>query len=436
MWRRRSPALRGGVLLALAATLVFPALPGCGRARAGGEGGAVRLRFSIWGSYEEWAMWRALVSEFERRHPHIRIKIEYWPGNYETKLQLLMAADLLPDVMSVQDEPFQVYASRGKFRELEPFMRRHPGEFAPDLFLPTALESFRHRGRQMALPWNGGMILLFYNRQLLREAGLPDPPRDWTWADFLHYCQRLTRDDDGDGRLDRFGYDINNWWAYLMMWVWGAGGDFLNADRTRCTLHSSEAIEGLRFVRDLRFTHHVSPRAAEVAGMDSSVMFLTRRVAMYYNGPWQFPFLRQTSLDWDVAHLPIGPRGRWSRVSWDGLAMFARTRHPDEAWEFIRFATGDVGQERIARAGRAIPARRRIAESDAFVRPDTPQHEEVFLEAIDYMRLQPITLYWWEMDEVFRREVEKFLVLGIQSAEETARRMEEGFNRILQDPPR
>src|SRR3712207_7658069 len=51
-------------------------------------------------------------------------------------------------------------------------------------------------------------LMIYYNRKLFREAGLPDPPpKDWPWHEWLAACKKLTKDRDGDGRLDQFGTD-------------------------------------------------------------------------------------------------------------------------------------------------------------------------------------------------------------------------------------
>lgn len=60
----------------------------------------------------------------------------------------------------------------------------------------------------------------------------------------------------------------------------------------------------------------------------------------------------------------------------------------------------DEGQSRIAKLGRAMPARLGIAKSDSFVRPDTPQHEDRFVQALEYQHLQPIAPTYHLYDQV------------------------------------
>ena len=420
-WRR---GIVAGCLAALSA-LCLASLGGCVR----GQAAEAPLRFSIWGSYDEWRMWQEIVAGFEQRHPQVKVKIDYWPGNYEHKLKLLMAADRLPDVMEMQDEPFPAYCTRDKFEDLGPYIQAAGGH-RRDEFLPTSMESFQYRGRQLGVPWDGGMVLPYYNRRLLREVGLPDPPQDWTWDQFLEYCRKVTRDVDGDGNPDRFGFEVNNWWGYGQIWIWGTGGEFFTPDGKTCILNNPESVAGLRYYRDLRFRHHVAPQAAEFAGTGQGVLFMTGRLAFQYNGPWGLPFLRQTDLDWDIAHIPAGPSGRCTRVSWDGVTMSRRSTRKQDAWRLIEYILGPEGQRVVARSGRGIPARRSSAFSPDFIRPDTPQREEVFLEAIDYIRLQPINEHWNEMDAELQREMD-ILMLRNEDPKAVADRMTARVNKLL-----
>src|SRR6185503_5545978 len=100
-----------------------------------------------------------------------------------------------------------------QFEDLTPYLERYANEYRPDLYYKTSLEAFQYKGRQRALPWNGGQLMVYYNRKLFREARLPDPPpRDWTIGQFTDYMRKLTKDYDGDGRIDQFGYEINGSW--------------------------------------------------------------------------------------------------------------------------------------------------------------------------------------------------------------------------------
>jgi multiple sugar transport system substrate-binding protein len=279
------------------------------------------------------------------------------------------------------------------------------------------------------------MLMIYYNRTLFRKAGLPDPPpRDWTWTEWIEYCRRLTRDEDGDGRMDQFGTQVNQHYMYsLLPWIWMFGGDIIDPSMTRCTLDTPEGRQALTFLRDLIYTYHVAPRSNEFTGMGGNVMFMTGRVGMVMDGVWALPFMRQTDIDWDVTFLPRGPAGRFSRGTWDGVAMYRKSPHKEEAWRFIQFITGERGQYHVAQTGRALPPRRSQANSPAFTRPDTPQHEERFLEAMTDFRTQRMPERWAEMDVVLKREMEKLYSASGDPATQ-AKTLQREIDAILQRP--
>lgn len=419
------------ILILLAGLFAAVLAAGCSRDAGGG---GKELRFCFFGNYEDWTLWGRIARIFEAENPGVRVKLLYWPGvNYEDKVRLVMAAGTAPDVIDVQDESFPNYCSLNQFVDLAPYLKRDGAGYARDLFFPTALETFRWSGKQYGLPWNGGQIQVYYNKTLFREAGLPiPPPKDWTIEDFTEYAVKLTRDIDGDGRIDQFGFELNlNWMYHLIPFIWIWGGDILNPEMTRCTLNTPEGIACLQWLHDLRWKYRCAPTAAEFAGASGSV-FMTGRLGMEVNGPWRLPFMRETEgFEWDVWHMPVGPGGeRWTRGTWDGLALYRRSKLKEEGWNFIRLATSQRGQLLVSAMGRALPARRSAAYTDEFIRPDTPQNEEIFLEGMEYFRTQRIPLKWAQMDVILKRETER-LLLRDGDARATAERSEREINAIL-----
>jgi len=417
-------------MLAAFAALTLGLLPGCTRSAADKR---TELRFCFFGGYEDWRLWQRIAGGFEAENPDIRLKLLYWPGpNYEDKVRLVMAAGTAPDILSCQDEPFPAYCELNQFEELTRYIQRHPEEYAPDLYYPTALENFRYQGAQRAIPWNGGQLMVFYNKALFRKAGLPDPPpKDWTMDQFTEYARKLTLDHDGDGRTDQFGYEINGNWMYsILPYVWIYGTDIIDPEMKRCTLNNPQGIAAMQWLRDLRFKHHAAPTAAEFTGAGGAI-FMTGNLGMEINGPWRLPFMRETDVEWDIWHMPVGPTGeRWTRGTWDGLAMYRGSRLKEEAWRFMRYATGKTGQRMVAEAGRAVPPRKSEAIATGFIRPDTPQHEERFLEAMSYFRTQRVPLRWAEMNVILTRHTES-LMLPDGDAKETAAAMEAEINKLL-----
>jgi multiple sugar transport system substrate-binding protein len=415
-------------LLLAAALLLAPA--GCGKRDT-----RTVVRFSFWGLKDDVALWSKLAQEFEARHPGIHIKLEHVADlSYQDKIMTMLVGRVAPDIILFDDEPFPHFAQYGVFEDLGPYMARDPGLRHPDIW-PLFLKSFQYRGRQLCLPWDGHTVLVYYNRDLFRAAGVREPWRGWTWDDFVDTARKLTLDRDGDGRLDQFGCTYLNW-LNGMAFIWEAGGEVYNRDMTRCTVDRPQAITGIRFNQDLVVKYRVAPRSIDLPGMAAEDMFYTGHVAMMVGATYAKPLLRITrGLNWEVAHMPAGPAGVATRLTCDGIGLWKESRHKQEGWEFIRFLLSDYGQRRVALLDRGLPAVRHIAWGKEFTRPDTPQHEERFLEAMDYARLQPLNEQWDESKVVWDREWDLLMLQG-KPANRVARDIARQINAILDNARR
>ena len=107
-------------------------------------------------------------------------------------------------------------------------------------------------GTLYALPVECVPRLMFVNRTLIDREGIALPTDDWTWDDFLAICQKITRDTDGDGRLDQFGVYGYTWQDAVV-----TSGAKLFRDDGRASCFADSRIEGaIRFTIALHQTQN------------------------------------------------------------------------------------------------------------------------------------------------------------------------------------
>ncbi len=389
----------------------------------------VVLTHTFWGSPEEWKLWVAFDDQFSAENPDITVTSEHIPTNYEEQIMLRRAAGDMPDVLNIQDEPFPKYADKGVYTALDPLVERDSEELMLDDFFPQVLDMFKWdseakawmQGTQYAMPWDGAGILWFYNIDVFEEAGVEPPPNqgwDWTMDEFLDTCLKLVKF-DANGNMVRGAFPLPGW-VYHMPFIYTMGGRYVDLEKKKCMLNTPESIEAVQFFVDLRLKHHVTPLSTEFSGMGSTDLFREGKIAMNLTGPWWFPDLRaipEDELRWDVLHFPKNPATgeRYTRQSWDAMAIGEGTENVEAAWRYIKFVLAPEGQARIARLGRAMPARPSVANSPAFLNPDLPPaHEEVFLKAVEYYIVQPINLYWSEMWTIIGKYWEQMVLEDVQ----------------------
>ena len=117
-------------------------------------------------------------------------------------------------------------------------------------------------------------------------------------------------------------------------------------------------IEGVQFYADLAAKHEVAPTAVDAQSMSTMDLFSSGKAAMALAGHWRYQtFSRADGLDFDITVLPSDPRGHGagSNIGATGLAIAASSRRKEQAWEFVKFAAGPVGQALIGESGLFVP---------------------------------------------------------------------------------
>lgn len=379
------------------------------------------LRISYWGSFYEDQTWKEIVAGFQERYPDIPVKCEYFTGGrYDEKIQQLLLANEAPDVMQFEEEPLPRFVQSGKFEVLDDYCNTTGLEINLDRdFWATAVECHQYKGKTYGIPMWGGNCLIVYNREMFRRANVPEPHDHWTMEEFLDTAKKLTIDLDGDGHLDYHGFWLPTW-IYWQPFHYAFGATYLDPTRTTWTLWGPEAQASYTFWQDLSWRHNVAPRRIELEMLSASMPFMTGSVAMFVTGPWTMLRLNAAGMDYDIAPIPYGPAGRATRVTWNGLVMFAGSEKKDWAWKFIHYATSSAAQDLVARSGGSIPALK--ASSKTFIQANKGVKARLWIEALEYSRIQPITVYWELMHRELKGETDA-MNSGSQTPAETIRRL-------------
>jgi multiple sugar transport system substrate-binding protein len=386
--------------------------------------GGVVVQWSIWGGSQHLALYQQIVEMFEAEHPEIRVQLVTVADftNYLTKLQTLLAAGTPPDVMSLGNEWFPAFMSKGAFADLTPMIEDDP-ELNLDDYYPRTLEVLTHGGGLYALPSGFSVDALYYNKNAFDAAGVPYPDETWTWETLLDAAQRLTIRDDS-GRVIQYGWTDSglNMWP----WIWQNGGQVFDDERnpTRCTLTDPAVVEAVQFYYDLSLKHKVAPNVAELQQTPQRELFMAGRVAMNYdNCGAQVPFAEITDFEWDVAMLARG-RERVTPMAENGYALSVDSEHPQEAWTLIKFLSGPRASKVIVDAGGTMPSLVALAESgEVPVKP-------AFLDSVAYARPIFSAPQMLDMLAVFRNE-QPLMAMGLKPVPEALRSMNAQFNDML-----
>src|SRR5690625_3324734 len=122
-----------------------------------------------------------MIAAFEEINPDIKVKVELAPfDDYFTKLQTRIDGNDAPDVFELNYENFVQYASRGTLADLTEFSEKDE-DIDPSPLNEQAFKAYQYDGKQYGMVESFSNVVMFYNKDLLDEAGLDYPTADWTW---------------------------------------------------------------------------------------------------------------------------------------------------------------------------------------------------------------------------------------------------------------
>jgi multiple sugar transport system substrate-binding protein len=340
------------------------------------------LTFFFAANPDEAAARLRVVDEFQRRHPDIKVRaLRSGPGVMQ-QLSTFCAGGKCPDVLQTWDLSYAELAARGVLLDLNDPLARDQA-FAAQLKADSVgplYDTFAFDGGQSAFPeqWSGNY--LFYNRQLFADAGVAAPPtawdKKWTFAEFLDTAKALTKR-DGSGRVTQWGF-VNTFISYYSAGLFalnnGVPWSTPRRNPTHFNFDNPAFMEAVQFYADLANKHQVAPDASEVQSMSTPDLFASGKAAIALGGHWRYQtFIQAEGLDFDVAPLPVGPslpRGRsaCSNIGTTGLSISASSKRKEQAWEFVKFASGPVGQAVIAETSLFVPVLRSVLASDGFAK--------------------------------------------------------------------
>ncbi|MGH2897135.1 MAG: extracellular solute-binding protein, partial [Solirubrobacteraceae bacterium] len=251
------------------------------------------------------------------------------------------------------------------------------------------------------MPQNVSSLVVYYNRDLFRKAGLKDPRPGWTFTEFRAAARTLTEPAPAGNAVRTYGVGLEPSIVRLAPFIWSAGGDIVDdaADPGRFTIGRARGREGLLAFLDLQGGERLAPFEQEVEAKPLDERFLDGELGMLLSSRREVPTLRTIeNFDWDVAPFPT-LRAPASVLHSDAYCL-AKGDGADAAWRFVEFAAGPAGQRVLARSGRIVPSLRSVARSKDFLDPTlAPRSSKVFLDAIGSIRRLPVASTWPELED-------------------------------------
>jgi multiple sugar transport system substrate-binding protein len=354
------------------------------------SGKATQITYMMWGAPEELEVWKKVVADFEAANPDIKVNVEVsdW-DSYWTKLNTLMGAGTPPDVFAMDAPLYLDWQSRDVLLNLKPYIDKTPGLL--DAFYPQTLTAYKTAdGSYYGLPRDFQTIVIFYNKEMFDAAKEPYPSADWTMDDLRAVAKRLTKDNNGDGKIDQYGF-APDLWDMELFWsedIWANGGNIISDDHMKSLIGEPAARKAWEFLDSM--VKDGSVPKPSTSGEYGGDLFQSKVAAMIPMGHWAVPGYVQAGIKMGVAPMPKGPAGQFTSVNSAGFVVSKVTKNPDVAWKFVQFAVSEPAQKRLAELGFAIPVLKQVAESPSYLQQSGDLDQKLFLDALQYAHMKPV----------------------------------------------
>ena len=180
------------IATAALATVMLAACGGNSSPPSGsGSGGPVTLTWFMWsGSDVEKNAWLHIADMVTAKYPNIKVQFETTPFNdFWTKLTTEAASDSAPCVVGLQGQRAPQFGTL--LVPLDDYMSK--AGIKGDDYVPSITKGLQIDGKQVALPYDVGPLVMFYNKDAFKAAELKEPAIGWTTDDFLNDAKALTK---------------------------------------------------------------------------------------------------------------------------------------------------------------------------------------------------------------------------------------------------
>ena len=380
-----------------------------------------------------------MIDDFNRANPHhIRVRGEFAGsyGDIYNKMVVGLQGGIVADLVVAYQNQAREYLLADGIVDLNPYMTSPKWglsqEAAAD-YVQAFLRQDRLGGRQIALPPNRSIEVLYYNIDWLRELGAGEPPA--TWEEFARLC-RAARDRPFSGNAAgtrSLGFVLDEDASRVASMTFSRGGDFLDPEGAAYTLDTPETAASLRLMQSL-----VAEGAVELMGepYGDQTAFNVGEALFMLRSTSGLPFVQEgvasgAGFGWGVA--PPPRTAQEPVVNFYGASLSVCRTTPERqvaAWLFLKWFTEPLQQARWVKASNYFPVRRSTRRLLADYLEQNPRYASAY-RLLEYGKAEPSLPGY----QAVRRLISSTVVRVVQGAdvESSLRRLQREAEATLED---
>lgn len=283
----------------------------------------------------------SLTQQYMKAHPNVTVKLQAFDSysTLQTKLTAAIAAKHPPALAQIYENWATQFQQANALASLQPFISGKNGLSQEDLadFYPAMLKDGQINGTQYMLPFNKSDLVIYYNADMLKKAGV-NPPN--TLQDFSDAIKKLTKPDGSQWGLS-YTPDVDGW---SVLYKALGGSDFVSADGKTAAFaddknkqYATQALDYFAPLVKSGAIHVTKNYAWQNDLISQKAAFAISTIASY-------AFLAQPigkTFKLEEAPMPAGPAGQFTVLFGTNLSIFSGVDADTQsaAWDYMKFLT-------------------------------------------------------------------------------------------------
>ncbi|PKO65033.1 MAG: ABC transporter substrate-binding protein [Betaproteobacteria bacterium HGW-Betaproteobacteria-16] len=285
-----------------------------------------------------------MAADFEKENPGIKIKPVYAGSYQDTVTKVLTAAKGgdAPHIAVMLSTDMYTLIDEGVVVAIDDLLKTPEDKAWLNSFYPGFMQNSQTGGKTWGIPFQRSTIVMYWNKDLFKEAGLDPnrPPQNWN--ELVDMGQKLTKK-DAAGNVSTYGVQVPS--SGFPYWLFQAfttqnGVELMNAAGTETYFDKPEVVQALQYWVDLSRKHQIHPSGVVEWGTTPKDFF-ERKAAMIWTTTGNLTNIRTNAkFDFGVAMLPAGKqRGTPTGGGNFYVLNKATPAERDAAVKFMKWAT-------------------------------------------------------------------------------------------------
>lgn len=343
-------------------------------------------------------------------------------GGYSDKINASVMSGDLPDVITVDGPNVAAYAANNIIQPL--------AELSDDersVYLDSILDQGTYDDKLYALGAMESSVGLYYNKEILEEAGITVPAADdpWTWTEFTEILEQLKPIMD-----EKNGYPLDMTFPvgessiyYYAPFIWSNGGDLVSEDGLTVdgVFNSSENVETMQYFRSLVDNQYMSQAPIEK-------LFESGRAAFKFDGAWEVNTIYESYPDIELGVAPYVVSDNWDggRYTPTGSWAYAATSNASDieaATELVKWMSGTESGVRLFENTKSMPSTYAAYEQITLFEEDE-NYKTLYEQLRDYGHPRPKTPVYPQVSTSFQQALESVGLSGKDAQDELDKSVE------------